>query len=160
MPNRTTRRERKPAALRNGSSIDRAGVDDFIGFRLRQAYVAARRHFDETMAHLDLTQKQCGVLWLIGANSGVSQITLANDLGMDRASMMAIVDRLQDRGLIVRKRSATDGRRQELYVTAKGRKVLGQAKTAYAAHEKWIAGRFSTRELNSLMDSLNRIYAA
>jgi MarR family transcriptional regulator, organic hydroperoxide resistance regulator len=160
MRNTTTRRERKAAAPQKKSSVDRAGVDDFIGYRIRSAYVAVRRHFDEAMKHLDLTQKQGGVLWLIGSNSGVSQIALANELGMDRASMMAIVDRLQDRGLIVRKRSSEDGRRQELYTTAKGRKVLGKAKTALAAHEKWIAGHFSSRELNALMDALQRIYAA
>ncbi len=160
MRNATVRRERKAATPQNKSSVDRAGVDDFIGYRIRTAYVAVRRHFDESMKHLDLTKKQTSVLWLIGANSGVSQIALANELGMDRASMMAIVDRLQDRGLIVRKRSASDGRRQELYVTAKGRKVLDKAKTVLAAHEKWITGRFSTREMNALMDALQRIYAA
>jgi len=144
---------------RSKSAVNHAGLDKFIGYRIRMAYVAVRRQFDEAMARLDLTQKQTSVLWLIGANSGVSQITLANELGMDRASMMAIVDRLQDRGLIVRKRSSTDGRRQELYATAKGRKVLSQAKTAIATHEKAITGRFSARELKALMNALERISA-
>jgi DNA-binding MarR family transcriptional regulator len=129
-------------------------------YRIRMAYIAVRRQFDDAMKHLDLTQKQTGVLWLIGANGGVSQIALANELGMDRASMMAIVDRLQDRGLILRKRSAEDGRRQELNVTAKGRKVLGHAKAAVAAHEKWINHLFTARELNALTAALKRIYNA
>ena len=111
------------------------------------------------MASLDLTQKQLGVLWLIEANGGVSQISLATELGMDRASMMAIVDRLQDSGLIVRKKSALDGRRQELNATAKGRKVLGKAKAAMDAHEKWLAGHFSGRELSAFVAALKRISA-
>ena len=41
--------------------------------------------------------------------------------------MMAIVDRLEDRKLILRERSRQDGRRQELYLTPKGRKVLAQS---------------------------------
>lgn len=109
------------------------------------------------MDRLDLTQKQTGVLWLIDANSGVSQIALANELGMDRASMMAIIDRLEERGLVVRKRSAEDGRRQELYVTAKGRKTLAQAKAAIHEHEKWISNRFCAKDLNALVAGLKRI---
>ena len=157
MRNTKTRRARKPAAPQTMSSVDRAGLDAYAGYRIRLAYVAVRRHFDEAMAHLDLTQKQTGVLMLIGANGGVSQITLANELGMDRASMMAIVDRLQERGLIVRKRSPEDGRRQELYVTAKGRKILTRAKSILVTHEKWIASRFTGREMNALMNGLKRI---
>jgi len=132
-------------------------LDEYVGYQLRMAYVAARRRFEAATERLGLTQKQTGVLWLIGANGGVSQIALATKLGMDRASMMAIVDRLEERGLIVRKRSRDDGRRQELYVTAKGRKALGQAKSALAAHEKWLAGKFSARELNAFIGALRRI---
>ena len=96
------------------------------------------------------------MLWLIEANPGVSQIALANELGMDRASMMAIVDRLEERGLILRKRSAEDGRRQELNVTAKGRKVLAQAKAAIHEHEKWISAKFAKAELNGFVEGLKR----
>lgn len=121
------------------------------------SYITISRHFATAMAHLDLTQKQTGVLWLIAANGGASQITLAMELSMDRASMMAIVNRLEDRGLIVRKRSSQDGRRQELYATAKGRKMLAEAKIAIAGHEKWIADRFSDHELNAFVDALKRV---
>jgi DNA-binding MarR family transcriptional regulator len=155
----STRRERKPvpSSKRDKDPLHRNRLDDMVGYQLRTAYVAVRRHFESAMERLDLTQKQTGVLWLIDANAGVSQISLANELGMDRASMMAIVDRLEERGLIVRKRSTEDGRRQELYATAKGRKVLSQAKTAIHDHEKWIANRFSAKDLNALTSALKRL---
>jgi MarR family transcriptional regulator, organic hydroperoxide resistance regulator len=132
-------------------------LDDHVGFQLRMTYVAVRRHFEAAMERLDLTQKQTSVLWLIEANGGVSQIALANELGMDRASMMAIVDRLEERGLIVRKRSAEDGRRQELYVTAKGRKTLTNAKAAMHEHEKWISAKFSRNEIAAFVTGLKRL---
>ena len=128
-----------------------------LGFHMRMAYVTISRRFSEAMTHLDLTQKQTGVLWLIGANAGASQITLATALDMDRASMMAIVDRLQDRGLIVRERSPHDGRRQELYLTPKGRKVLLQSKTAMSAHEQDLIERFDEQELAQFMEFLGRL---
>ncbi len=157
MDHTSTRRERKSVPPSNHDNLHHNRLDEMVGYQIRMAYVAVRRHFEAAMDRLDLTQKQTGVLWLIDANGGVSQIALANELGMDRASMMAIVDRLEDRGLIVRKRSAEDGRRQELYVTAKGRKVLSQAKAALHDHEKWIANRFSARDLHALTNALKRL---
>jgi len=159
MEHPSTRRERKPVpySTREKDSLEHNHLDDMVGYQLRMAYVAVRRHFETAMERLDLTQKQTGVLWLIEANGGVSQIALANELGMDRASMMAIVDRLEERGLIVRKRSAEDGRRQELYVTARGRKVLSQAKSAIHNHEKWIATRFNSKDLHALVSGLKRL---
>jgi DNA-binding MarR family transcriptional regulator len=109
------------------------------------------------MARLDMTQKQTGVLWMIGANAGISQVTLANQLGMDRASMMAIIDRLDGRQLLIRERSNRDGRRQELYLTPKGQKILAQSRAAVVEHEKWIATRFDKGELALLLELLQRI---
>ena len=128
-----------------------------IGYEMRMAYLAISRHFSTAMEKIDLTQKQTGVLWLIGANSGISQIALATELGMDRASMMAIIDRLQERDFVFRERSRQDGRRQELYLTPKGRKALAQSKTALASHEEWIRSRFSEAELAALVDALKRL---
>ncbi len=154
----SSRRERKsvPHTSSDKPALRHNRLDENVGYQLRMAYVAVRRHFETAMEKLDLTQKQTSVLWLIDANTGVSQISLANELSMDRASMMAIVDRLEERGLIVRKRSADDGRRQELYVTAKGRKVLAQAKSAILDHEKWMTAKFSKAELNAFVGALKR----
>jgi MarR family transcriptional regulator, organic hydroperoxide resistance regulator len=154
----STRRERRsaPSTSSEKPALRHNKLDDNVGYQLRMAYVAVRRHFEAAMERLDLTQKQTSVLWLIDSNPAVSQIALANELSMDRASMMAIVDRLEERGLVVRKRSAEDGRRQELYVTAKGRKVFAQAKTAIQDHEKWIMTKFSKAELAAFVTSLKR----
>jgi MarR family transcriptional regulator, organic hydroperoxide resistance regulator len=158
MEHTSTRRERKsaPAQESEKAVLRHNKLDDNIGYQIRAAYVAVRRNFEAAMKKLDLTQKQTSVLWLIEANAGVSQIALANDLGMDRASMMAIVDRLEERGLIVRKRSAEDGRRQELNATAKGKKVLAQAKTAIHDHEKWISQKFTRAEVAAFVEGLKR----
>jgi DNA-binding MarR family transcriptional regulator len=149
---------RKSTAIEDAKTrVEQNDMVGLAGYQLRLAYVAISRHFAAAMAPLDLTQKQTGVLWLIGANAGVSQIALATELGMDRASMMAIVDRLEDRKLVLRERSRQDGRRQELYLTPKGRKVLAQSKTILAAHERWITERFSEDEIATLMSLLKRI---
>lgn len=136
--------------------LDLGGLDALAGFQMRMAMIAVNRHWSACMASLDLTQKQAGILWLIGANAGVSQIVLANAVLMDRASMMAIIDRLEDRGLIIRKKSVRDGRRQELYLTPKGRQVLAQSKALVAKNEEWIKSHFPEGELEPFLAAVKR----
>jgi len=134
------------------------GLGDLIGFHLRMAHAAVYRHFMASLSHLDLTQRQGAVLWLVGANPGTSQIAMANKLGMDRATMMSIVDRLQKRQFLIRRRSKRDGRRQEIYLTPRGQQILVQTKNAIAEHEKWLISRFEKSELATFIAFLRRIH--
>lgn len=137
--------------------LDLSGLDGLLGFHLRMAHVAMYRDFAAAMSELDLTQKQCAVLRLVGGNPGVSQVDLAATLGTDRATMMAIVDRLEQRGLVGRTRSVSDRRRQELNLTAAGEALLAQANRAIDAHERNFTARFTAAELKALTSALKRI---
>jgi hypothetical protein len=77
-----------------------AELDSLLGYTLRRAQGAMHRDFMAAVSDFGLTQKQAAVLWLIQANGGVSQVEVAAALGMDRATMMALTDRLEDRGFV------------------------------------------------------------
>jgi MarR family transcriptional regulator, organic hydroperoxide resistance regulator len=140
--------------------IDPGRLWGLLGFHLRLAQVTMQRGFTEALAGLDLTQKQCATLELIAANPGVSQVDIASRLRNDRATMMALIDRLEERGLVARRRSAADRRRQELTLTADGEALLGQAMQAVEAHERRFTARFSAAELETLVELLGRVRQA
>jgi DNA-binding MarR family transcriptional regulator len=133
-------------------------IRNIVGFHIRLAHGAVYRHFTDTFSDLDLTQKQVSVLWLVDDHPDISQTDLAQRMRMDRATTMAIVNRLQARGYLVRGQSASDGRKQTLNLTAAGRKALVGAKEAIAAHERWLKSRFSEREVEQLIEMLARIH--
>lgn len=137
---------------------DIGAIRNIVGFHIRLAYGAVYRHFTETFADLDLTQKQVSVLWLIDDHPGIAQTGLAQRMRMDRATTMAIVNRLQARRLLVRGRSKTDRRKQTLNLTAVGRRALVTAKRAIWKHEQWLKSRFSPREVGKLIEMLARIH--
>jgi DNA-binding MarR family transcriptional regulator len=134
------------------------GLNDILGLRIRLAHGAVYRHFTETFAELDLTQKQVSTLWLVHDRPGISQIDLGGRLRMDRATTMTIVNRLQDRAYLRRERSTSDGRKQALYVTDAGRDALAEAKRCIGEHEAWLKGRFSAEEIEKLVEMLARIH--
>ena len=141
-----------------------AGDDDIgeirsiVGFHIRLAHGATYRHFTETFSHIDLTQKQVSVLWLVDDHPDIAQTDLAQRMRMDRATTMAIVNRLQDRGYLVRGASLTDRRKQTLNLTDDGRAALVQAKDAIREHERWLKSRFTDKEIDVLIEMLTRIH--
>lgn len=133
-------------------------LDDILGFHIRLAHNAVYRHFTETFSDLGLTQKQVSVLWMIEDSHDIAQTDLGRRLQIDRATIMAIVNRLQSRGFVERRKSKTDGRRQTLSITPHGHDALAKAKVAIAEHEKWLQSRFTKAEVSSLIELLRRIH--
>ena len=133
-------------------------LHDLLGFNLRLAYAAANRDFSVLLAELNLTQRQCTALQLIGANAGVSQIDVASTLGIDRSSMMAIAAELETKKLIVRRKSKADARRHELHLTARGKSILTEVRALMLQHDKHLADGLSKRELTTLIENLRRMH--
>ena len=133
-------------------------IRNIVGFHIRLAHGATYRHFTETFADLDLTQKQVSVLWLVDDHPDISQTDLAQRMRMDRATTMAIVNRLEGKNYLVRGKSPSDGRKQTLNLTDQGRTALVVAKDAILAHERWLKSRFSDKEVETLIELLTRIH--
>jgi len=139
--------------------IDTSSLEDILGFHLRMANVALYHDFSRAMEDLGLTQKQVAVLELIAQNEGASQIDIAATRGMDRATMMSLVNRLEDRNLVARRPSPVDRRRQQLILTGEGQEILAACRDLIAAHERKFTGRFSKEELKTFVGFLKRVYA-
>ncbi|WP_230461379.1 MarR family winged helix-turn-helix transcriptional regulator [Sphingobium sp. CAP-1] len=148
--------DRKPVDLLPDPRL--SGIDGLVGFHIRLASAAVYQHFTETFSDLGLTQKQVAILWLIEDQPGIAQADIGRRLRMDRASVMAIVNRMQDRGFLKRGASAHDRRRQTLSLTDAGAVELRKARASIAAHEAWLKARFTAEETASLMALLRRIY--
>ena len=133
-------------------------IRNIVGFHIRLAHGAVYRHFMETFAHLELTQKQVSVLWLVDDHPDIAQTDLAKRMRMDRATTMAIVNRLEARGYLVRGKSESDGRKQTLNLTESGRRALVTAKSAIWQHERWLKSGFTEREIAKLIELLTRIH--
>jgi DNA-binding MarR family transcriptional regulator len=131
-------------------------LDGLLGYRVRRAQGAMHRHFMTAVAGLDLTQKQAATLWLINGNAGISQMSVSTALGMDRATTMTLIERLEERGLLIRRRSDIDHRRQELFATPAGQRMLHKVKMRIAGHEARFRSLFTPHELAGLLAALQR----
>ena len=131
MPRDSNLKRREQAEDFEAPELMFAELDSLLGYLLRRAQGAMHRDFMDAVADFGLTQKQAAALWLIQANGGVSQVEVAAALGMDRATMMAVTDRLEDRGFVTRKRSVGRPAPSGAVPDAVGAKHLAQVQDAY-----------------------------
>lgn len=159
-PSPATNGTRETGAVTRARAEDEAlgAIDEIIGFHIRLAHGAAYRHFTETFSELGLTQKMVSVLWLIDDHPHIAQADIGRMLQMDRATTMAIINRLEGRGYLVRGASTQDRRRQTLTLTDVGHEALLDARRAIFEHEQWLKSRFTKREANLLIELLRRIH--
>jgi DNA-binding MarR family transcriptional regulator len=154
-PSAPALRSEKPK--RREIDLRKSRLSGLIGFHLRLAQVAVYRDFVTATAELKMTPKQYAVLELVAENAGASQVDLAEALLMDRATMMALVDRLEARDLIERRASPLDRRRQSLFITAAGEIFLESARAAISTHEARLLEAFTPEEAALTIRLLRRL---
>jgi DNA-binding MarR family transcriptional regulator len=128
---------------------------------LAQLGSLAAGRFASRIAELDLTPAQAGVLRIIATEPGRSQQSLSVAVGLVPARLAVILDELERRGLIERRRHEQDQRLFALYLTATGQQFMGKLAAAGADHERDITGVLSDEErrnLGALLEKLARAH--
>jgi DNA-binding MarR family transcriptional regulator len=146
VPESLKRRERR--ALAQGA------LPGLLGYRLRLAQQAVFHDFAASVQ--GLSPGRVGLLIVVDANPGVTQSRLAEAVHRDRSTMVGVLDQLEARGLIERRRGV-DRRTNGLWLTPAGRALLGRALRAIARHERRIAVRLAPAERRELLRLLGKI---
>lgn len=139
--------------------IDRGTLDGHLGYFIRRFQVWVFQDFIRTMAGVEIRPAQYSVLTVIGANPGLSQADLAQALGIERARLVRMLDKLERRGLTERKASARDRRSHALHLTREGEKLLRQVKALAAQHEARLADRLGIDNHRTMIEILRRFEA-
>ncbi|MFI0447228.1 helix-turn-helix domain-containing protein [Actinomadura sp. 6N118] len=99
---------------------------DRLGFLLKHAYL---RHVEESAAALTplgIDGRELALLALFGGPEPLSQMEAAGQLGVDPTTMVTLVDALEEKGFLQRRRSTHDRRRNIVTLTDTGRATLAK----------------------------------
>lgn len=110
------------------------------GFLLARIGLHARKQFGERLDQLGLTTRAWGALNVLAAEGPLTQLALGQAVAMDPSSMVGVLDDLEARGYVERRRDPRDRRAHALHVTAAGQAVLGRGRRlAREAQEELLA---------------------
>jgi DNA-binding MarR family transcriptional regulator len=111
------------------------------------------------MARLGLDSREVVLLRHVAAAEGQSQQALAQALEIPPSRMVALVDGLEQRGLLERRPIPGDPRVRALHLSREGRRLLRKVMDASAEHEAELSAGLDSGEREQLIALLGRVAA-
>jgi DNA-binding MarR family transcriptional regulator len=132
-------------------------VSSRLGYLFKHAQLRMNELYAEALAPYGVDARELGVLLLLGGHEPASQQHAAKRLGVDRTTMVAMLDTLQAKGLVSRRPDAQDRRRNVVELTAAGQDTLLAAASASQDAERALLAPLEPRDAQHLRDVLQRI---
>lgn len=127
-----------------------------LGFQVRRLHHLLSERVAAAFASYGLRPGSHTIMVLISANPGYSQIELARIGNLDRSAIVTIVDGLEARGLAIRGRSSSDRRRNSLYLTPAGEKLMREMHQVAMETEKPLRDGLSPDDCRRLFELLEK----
>lgn len=150
-------RKKDAPDVRETATIDYGPLPALIAYRLKRAYAYSIQTWDTLFEQLGLPYGQYSVLLLIGLNPGLSQLALANAVGLDGSTLVPITNRFFKLGWIRRVRRRDDRRVYALRVTPAGQAVLDKARAILREHDDDLTSPLTGEERTTLLKLIAKI---
>src|SRR6267154_3485552 len=125
---------------------------------LHNASRAWRQAIDRRLKYLGVSQASWMTIAVAAkAHQPLSQSELADKLGVEGATMVAMVDRLVKAGLVKREPSTADRRIKRVVVTEAGYRLFDAVKTEAAAVRKELLSKLDPRKLEAATEVLEAL---
>lgn len=118
-----SRPPRRAGAAGNKRTVPRLPLWARPGYLIRRLHQIHYALFFEECAAFDITPVQYGLLTTLSLSPDLDQNSIGRELGIDRTNVADVLNRLEKRGLLVRRRSGTDKRMVLARLTRRGEQV-------------------------------------
>jgi len=133
--------------------------DDSIGFLISDVARLLRKNFNRRMQSSGLTQEQCRAILHLSRSEGIRQVELADLMEIRPITLARLLDKLQENGLVERRRDTEDRRAFRLYLTDAARDVLEKILAIGVATREDANKDVPAADLETMYTVLNRLKA-
>src|SRR3954464_1453321 len=131
-------------------------IAEFAGQLFFRLWRVSHTRVAEALGSVGLTPALFGLLNVLGAREGANQQEIGSAMGIDPSTMVSLVDELEAAGLAKRRPHPRDRRAREVVISAKGRRVLDQARGLATQVEDDVLRGLTTAERRELLALLRR----
>ena len=139
-------------------TVDTRFLETLVGYNARRTALFVIDQFMQRMAAFDLRTVDFSVLSLITHNPGITSRQLCGNLNILAPNLVAMVNALEKKKLIVRKPHPLDGRAMGLHLTAKGQTMMVEAEATVNQLELDATAKLSAAERKTLLALLKKVY--
>lgn len=123
------------------------GLKAFFGYSLYKAGITLRALMeDKHLYKYELAAPDCGILYVLHTGSVLNQLTLGQELGIDKATIVKIIDKLEKLKLVKRDVDPTDRRSKIVSLTTKGSAMLEKIKIIRSEVETEVFKQFTKED--------------
>jgi DNA-binding MarR family transcriptional regulator len=128
-----------------------------LGYLLKHARLRLGELAAAALAPYGLDGRELAVLLVLASGEPASQQEAARRLDVDRTTMVALVDALEDKGLVARHPHALDRRKNVVELTPAGRATLAGATQASNEAERRFLAPLTSSAAQQLKDALHAL---
>ncbi|WP_284747170.1 MarR family winged helix-turn-helix transcriptional regulator [Amycolatopsis sp. RTGN1] len=128
-----------------------------LGYLLKHAQLRLAELAEPLYAPLGVTGRQLALLTLFGDGPALSQQEGAARLGIDRTTMVALVDELEDKDLVRREVAPGDRRKRLVTLTGEGERVRAAGEDATRQAEARLLEHLGEDDAQQLRAALHRV---
>ena len=134
-------------------------LKDYLPYLLNRAGARIATAFSEEVRPLGATLQVWRVLAALREQDGRRMGDLSETTSIDVSTLTRLVDGMEKKGLVARRRAEQDARVVTLHVTAAGRRLIGRILPIAQRYERVALAGFDEREAATLKAALRQLYA-
>ena len=139
------------------SDVDDAALRQFVGYNMKRAFNVVQADLTQTLKPLGLRMLTYTALVLIVENPGLSQSQLAAAMDVERPNLVEIIDELEQRALVLRRRVPADRRIYALTATPEGIQLCQKALAADKAHEARLFEEIPSQTIETMIETMQTV---
>jgi DNA-binding MarR family transcriptional regulator len=132
-------------------------LEKHLGYCLYKVALKLRSIVDAAIAEEGIIAPQFGILNILKESQGLNQISLGLQMGIDKATIVKLIDGLEKLSYVVRVSSETDRREKYLQLTPRGLKFLDQITPHMKKLELEFLEPLSAEERKILLGSIPKL---
>jgi MarR family transcriptional regulator for hemolysin len=123
------------------------GLKVFFGYNLYKAGILYRALMESNhLLKFGLSTAEGGILYILSTGSVINQLTLGHEMGIDKASIVKIVDNLENLKLVKREVDSSDRRSKLVSLTPKGKVTVEKIKNLRSELEEKVFSSFTKED--------------
>jgi MarR family transcriptional regulator, temperature-dependent positive regulator of motility len=148
----------RAGSTRRSGDLELAVLTSSLGYLLRRLQLAYKKHFLSEARSIALQPRHVGAMYVIGLNPGVTPSQMSTALGLDAVQTALMLNALEERGLVVRRLSKTDGRSRAVHLTPAGRRAFAKLQiVATQVEQDFVSAALTQQETAQLISLMTRL---